>query len=215
VGNWARRLETVRRVGIVQVILARGWIFLGGDQRMQKSLRLGKASWVLDVGAYQGDFTAEMRRRGARATAVEPIPAFADELRRRFANDPGVTIIEAALGGEDGVTGISLSADGSSAWVDSDETLEVALMDVDQVLGDQEVQLMKINAEGAEFDILERLLQAGRIAQVEVLLVQFHRFAPDAAIRRKCLRKMLKRTHSCQVNVPWVWEKWTLRERLT
>lgn len=39
---------------------------------------------VLDVGAGTGALTAELQQRGARVTAVEPSPEFADGLRRRF-----------------------------------------------------------------------------------------------------------------------------------
>ena len=39
---------------------------------------------VLDVGAGTGMLTQELVRRGARPTAIEPSPAFAESLRRRF-----------------------------------------------------------------------------------------------------------------------------------
>jgi ubiquinone/menaquinone biosynthesis C-methylase UbiE len=39
---------------------------------------------VLDVGAGTGMLTQELVRRGALATAIEPAPAFAETLRRRF-----------------------------------------------------------------------------------------------------------------------------------
>jgi SAM-dependent methyltransferase len=39
---------------------------------------------VLDVGAGTGMLTQELVRRGAQASAIEPAPAFAESLRRRF-----------------------------------------------------------------------------------------------------------------------------------
>ena len=39
---------------------------------------------VLDVGAGTGMLTQELVRRGAATAAIEPAPAFAETLRRRF-----------------------------------------------------------------------------------------------------------------------------------
>lgn len=50
---------------------------------------------VVDVGAGTGHITAELRRRGARVRAIELDPHFAAALRRRFAGDAGVTVVEA------------------------------------------------------------------------------------------------------------------------
>ena len=50
---------------------------------------------VVDVGAGTGRITDELRRHGARVTAIELDAAFAAALRRRFAADPDVTVVEA------------------------------------------------------------------------------------------------------------------------
>ena len=46
------------------------------------------------------------------------------------------------------------------------------LVDVSDVVGDQQVALLEINAEGAEFDVLDRLLDTGQISQVDTVQVQ-------------------------------------------
>lgn len=51
-----------------------------------------------DVGAHLGDRTAHFLRLGARVVAVEPQPRLFAGLRRRFGDDPRVTLIAAALG---------------------------------------------------------------------------------------------------------------------
>lgn len=207
--SWRRRYETLRRVGPAQVVLARTWIVLNGDDRAEKSLRLEPSPLVLDVGAYDGEFTALMRRDwDARVIAFEPIPSFASALSAQFSGDEFVSVVPEALGGANGRIQISLSDDGSSAWVTGIETVDVPLRDVSEVIGDESVALLKINAEGAEFDVLDRLLQTGQIRQVGTIQVQFHRFVPRAAARRRAIRRKLKATHRCAWNVPWVWERW-------
>jgi len=115
--SWRSRWETIRRVGPTQVVLARTWIALHGDERARRSLRLEPQPLVLDVGAYEGEFTALMRRDwDARVIAFEPIPSFASALTTRFSGDDCVSVVPEALGGANGSIRIALSNDGSSAW---------------------------------------------------------------------------------------------------
>jgi FkbM family methyltransferase len=52
---------------------------------------------VFDVGANAGDHTQIFRSLGASVIAVDPLPQLAEGLRRRFANDPGVQVVERAV----------------------------------------------------------------------------------------------------------------------
>lgn len=55
-----------------------------------------------DIGAHLGDRTMHFLRLGARVVAAEPQPALLAMLRRRFAGDPRVTVVPAALGAAPG-----------------------------------------------------------------------------------------------------------------
>lgn len=209
---WGSRLATVRRVGIAQVLLARTWIILGGDAWVREGLNLRPGDLLLDVGAYRGEFVPEVRSRfDVDVIAVEPVPEFADLLETRFANDDSVVVVRQALGREDGQIRINLGADGSSTWAEADSGVEVPLVDVAQLVGERTVGLLKMNAEGAEFDTLERLIETGQISQIRDLLLQFHRFAPGAVKWRRRIRRALKLTHRCSWSVPWVCERWSAR----
>jgi 23S rRNA (adenine-N6)-dimethyltransferase len=50
---------------------------------------------VLDLGAGTGHISAQLRRHGANVRAVELDAQFARDLRRRFAGDRGVAVVEA------------------------------------------------------------------------------------------------------------------------
>lgn len=210
--SYREKWLTLRRAGLLQVVLARSWIIFGGDQRMRRSVRVPPGKLVLDVGAFRGEFTAFAREQwNAVVIAVEPIPEFADDLANRFSAEEEVTVVKAALGSSNGTVGIVLADDGSSAWAAGGKVHEVPSLDVVDLIGRRKVALMKMNAEGAEFDVLERLLDVGAIEQVATLQVQFHRYPPDARRRRRRIRRSMRRTHRCSWNVPWVWEQWTLR----
>ena len=210
--TWKSRYATLRRVGARQVILARLWILLRADDRLRSRYRVGPGEVVVDVGAFEGEFVAEMRSRwDAAVIAIEPIPEFAAMVEERFADDPNVSVLPFALGQEDGTVSVALAEDGSSAWIEGSVVVDVPMRDVSKVVGDLEVALFKINAEGAEFDVLARLIETAQINQIKSLQVQFHRFVPDAVRLRAEIRRRLRATHRCSWSVPWVWEQWVIR----
>jgi hypothetical protein len=51
-----------------------------------------------DIGAHLGDRTATFRKLGARVVAVEPQALLLARLARRFARDPGIALVAAAVG---------------------------------------------------------------------------------------------------------------------
>jgi FkbM family methyltransferase len=207
-----RRLATLRRAGVGQVFLARLWLALDGDERMRRRAQVSPGELVVDVGAYRGDFTEYARRAwAARVIAVEPVPEFADVLKERFEGDSRVTILRVAVGARPGTARIALSDNASSQWSHGEHFIDVPMADIAGIVRQQPISLMKFNAEGAEFDALERLLETGQIEQVRTLQIQFHRFVPAAATRRRRLRSALSVTHECSWSVPWVWEQWSRR----
>jgi hypothetical protein len=70
------------------------------------------------------------------------------------------------------------------------------------------IDLIKINVEGAEYEILEKVLDHGLAGQLHDIQVQFHGVVPDAAARRDALRGRLVRTHRLTYDFPFVWENW-------
>lgn len=79
---------------------------------------------AFDVGAHVGERTRLLRLAGARVVAVEPQAALADKLRRAFAGDPGVVVVEAALGAEPGTAELRLPPGGQALASLSDEWIE-------------------------------------------------------------------------------------------
>ena len=64
---------------------------------------------AFDVGAHAGNRVASWRRLGARVVAIEPQPAFADMLRRFFADDAAVRIERVLLDAKPGTVALHLS----------------------------------------------------------------------------------------------------------
>lgn len=58
---------------------------------------MGSGDLVLDLGAGYGALTGPLARTGARVVAIELDPGLAGRLRRRFGDEPGVSVVEADL----------------------------------------------------------------------------------------------------------------------
>jgi len=70
---------------------------------------LGPGDLAFDIGAHVGNRTRCLRGLGARVVALEPQPDFAAWLRYQFRADPGVSVVEAALGATAGRATLHIS----------------------------------------------------------------------------------------------------------
>ncbi|MBB5789055.1 ribosomal RNA small subunit methyltransferase A [Jiangella mangrovi] len=62
--------------------------------RMVRSSAAGPGDLVIELGAGLGALTTPLAATGARVIAVERDPRFVAKLQRRFADDPGVKVVE-------------------------------------------------------------------------------------------------------------------------
>jgi len=185
------------------------------DVRFQYDLPSGAN--ILDVGGYAGDFAARfVELCNANVTVFEPVSKFAAQIEERFASDPRVRVHVAGLSDKDEVVEFDLDADASGAFGSSGgQRVQVALWDAERFLsqcGTDEWHLAKLNIEGGEYALLNRLIETGRIASVKHIQVQFHLHVPGARQQYRDLAKRLRRTHKLQWRYPFVWESWVRRD---
>jgi FkbM family methyltransferase len=212
----AQRIELGRRA---PAYLA--WVRDRGDFTRRLDYPLTSAAIVWDVGGYEGQWTSDIFARfGCRVHVFEPDPAAAESIRRRFAANPLVAVHAFALGEADGRRSLSVAADASSLEPDNRglDTQAVDVRDMIAVwreLGGARVDLLKLNIEGGEYALLERLVESGLMAEVGELQVQFHDFVPQAEARRQALAAQLARTHERTWCYEFVWENWRRRPART
>jgi FkbM family methyltransferase len=141
----------------------------------------------------------------------EPVPAFAAGLRARFAGNDRVRIVEAALGGSDGVVELAVAGAGSSTFGAGAARVTAPIADVARFFAEERLEqlaVLKLNIEGGEYEVLERLASTGLLERIRSLLLQFHLVAPDSAARRTALHQALRRTHRLVFDYAFVWERW-------
>jgi FkbM family methyltransferase len=178
---------------------------------------LDGGSVVVDAGAYVGEWSERVSDRyGSQIYAFEPNPEVAPELEARLGEHDNVRWFGHGLGAADFTATLALRGPGSSIFTNASEpnTATVKIRDVVAVfdeLGIEQIDLMKLNIEGAEYDLLERLDTSDWLQRIDFVSVQFHEWHPHAYRRRRAARRSLARHHVECWNYPWVWELWRRR----
>ena len=182
----------------------------GGNELLVSNLVLPPDSYVIDAGGYEGEWTDEMLcRYGVTSTIYEPNPPNAAFLRERYAYNLRVKVIEAALWNRDGEWAFIQQGSGSTLTSLSPNTIMVRVVDAKRVVN-APFGCIKLNVEGAEYDILEKLIEFNRVKDIKYILVQFHQ-GPNCNRRREKIQLGLSLTHTCVFDYPFVWELWKLK----
>lgn len=173
---------------------------------------------VIDAGGFEGDWTAKMLvRYGCRSEIYEPVPEFADHCRQVFARNSLVKVHAAGVGGSTRLTSFHIAQDGTSEFINAgnqSQTLTTQILDIAQIINEldtDQIACLKLNIEGGEYEVLERLIETGQIARLRSLVIQFHRQPADYEARYQALQSQLATTHTCEWRYPMVWEKWLLQ----
>ena len=175
----------------------------------------------IDLGANQGTYTELLASRAGRVFAFEPDPWTFAALRQRVGDLPNVSLIEAAAGTSSDPIELFRNFDfdddpaakslGSSIVpektdIDHSTTLSVNQIDFVTCLEDQktDIFLMKIDIEGAEVALLEKLFASPVIDRVTWLFVETHeRLVPSMADRIAAIRKQASRLPNTKAYLDW------------
>lgn len=173
-------------------VLNRGayWI---SRYRLQGILRsLDAGSLVIDCGANVGDISALFLGTGAIVIAFEPDPVAHAILVDRFRGTPRFTLYRKAVSDHDGVASFYFHKDREGADareftvsstlvaekrnVNAGQSMEVELTDLSAFVSSlgRKVDVLKLDVEGAEIDILKKMLAEGTHERVGLMLVETH-----------------------------------------
>jgi hypothetical protein len=108
---------------------------------------------------------------------------------------------------------MSINEDGSSVFHQVDSTTPVQFRDISYFIQNnniKKIDLIKINIEGGEYALLQRMIGKNIIRICDNIQVQFHNCFPDAANMRRDIRNVLKETHVLTYDYTFVWENWEI-----
>lgn len=159
---------------------------------------------VIDIGAYRGEWADQiLDRYGCKMIVIEPT----DNITQHTAF-AGTEVINKAAWLFDGKLGFGGAYYYTSAF--EDPTHEYECFDVNSLLRRfDEIALVKINIEGAEYDLLEHIYRGGLMSRVRDLQVQFHLVEDeDSIMRYEVISELLLETHSPTWRYVHCWENW-------
>ncbi|KAF0676807.1 FkbM family methyltransferase [Profundibacterium mesophilum] len=181
---------------------------------------------ALDCGANMGVVTAQLAATGAEVIAFEPDPFAFAHLTQRFAEQANVTLVNAALGVEEGQVILNRAENFDSnpqgASVKStimpggraiarENGIEVRLADtpalIETLIAERgEIAFVKMDIEGAELDILEALDNGGQLERIRCLVAETHeRKFKHLRPRFRTLRRRLEEKYPRRkVNLDWI-----------
>ena len=205
------RLRYRRQRRAYRQMLAK-WNSDGGDDRFRFDYPLPSDAVVLDVGGYQGQWAVELyRRHRCRIHIFEPIAEYADRIIEQVAGNSDFRVHAFALGANTRQETMSIAGAGSSAHKTRRSKVQVEFRDVKdwfEANSIADVALMKINIEGGEYELLERLLDADLAQQIAAFQIQFHYFVRNAEERMEKIQDRLSLTHSLTWQYRFIWENW-------
>jgi len=184
----------------------------GGNQLILDKLILDSNSLVLDVGSYDGLFADSLSVKfGNTIIGFEPNIISFKKLIEKYKKNKRIKILKQALWSSDGF--IDLIDDGISSGFfigNKKKLFQVETIDVANFINDyKSIDLIKLNVEGAEYDILERIIKINNLSKFKSLLIQFHQIDEKSEKRRKSIIQALKDENFREVyNFKFVWEYW-------
>jgi FkbM family methyltransferase len=182
---------------------------------------LSKNSVVVDIGGMNGDWASRIFcRYCCRIDIYEPTPEMVEQARWNFKCNPHVAVYPHALSDVKG--NLKLYGDPLKASLFGPEdkpAIEVPVLIASEVFGayyPYGIDLLKINAEGAEYNVLPDLIKNYGVEKIRDIQIQFHKTIDGKPIehaREKCdaIRKDLLKTHQLTYCYEWAFENWRLK----
>ncbi len=150
------RLRGVRLTGPHARGVANTAVEVAAGEYMAPGFEIAPGDRVIDVGANVGTFAVLAALRGARVDAYEPHPETFVHLERNTTG-LGVRCVRAAVvatPGAQGTVALETSGDSDTQYRVGESGLEVRAVALADVIGSG-CDLLKIDCEGAEFELLE------------------------------------------------------------
>lgn len=185
----------------------------GGDLKFRYTHQLNEDSLVLDIGGYRGEWAFNMfSKYKCHFLIFEPVEKYYKFIQERFKDVPKVEVFNFGLSDISTETPIYLNEDGTSIYSKTSISENIQIKNIVEFIKEKNIQsvdLIKINAEGVEYEIMEELIKNDLINIVKKFQIQYHKLVPKYEERRNSINKYLKQNNYKQLYCfDYVWEEW-------
>ena len=173
---------------------------------------------VIDCGANVGDITQRFFDRGATVHAFEPHPEAFARLTARFKNEPRVHCYNQAVSKEIGrfklylmpnddtmgaVQASSLMAEKDN--ISTERYVEVDVIRLSDFIADLgRVRFLKMDIEGAEYDVLPDMIDTGMHAKVDYIVVETHERSMGLKEKHVALLAKIAAKQATNIDLNWL-----------
>ena len=186
--------------------------------RVFKNLSAGELA--IDCGANVGRVTEKMARSGVMVYAFEPDPHAFELLRERMAGKPNVVLFNQAVSDHDGTEKIFFNNrynEDPGKWstattllldkpnVDVENYTMVEVIDLARFVSklDRPIGLLKMDIEGEEIKVLNKLIDLGLVQKIRKILVETHERFPSLKQSTEALRRKIKEHGLKNIDLDW------------
>lgn len=171
------------------------------EESLRYAYPLDAESVVWDCGAYHGAFARAIAHRyGCTVHAFEPCRRFFEIASATCREFDTVKLHHFAVGSITRSGLLSVRNDSSGFYSASIVTEEANIIDVTKLLDILDappvIDLIKLNVEGCEYEILEALIDNGKVSRFKNIQVQFHPNVDHWHYRQRQIERQLLTTHS-------------------
>lgn len=166
----------------------------------------------LEIGACDGAFTEALSKAypDALIVAVEPVPALFDAAQKRLAGRPNVALTNAGLWSADAE--LPMLADGPASRIVDEPYPQGCVgkfFDIARWIRNfSDIDVLIMNVEGAEYELLPRLINSGTIERIRNVQVQFHDLDNNSPEAMEIIQSGLAETHFLTYQYPFCMENW-------
>jgi FkbM family methyltransferase len=183
---------------------------------------LNAESIAIDCGANMGKITLKMAQRGARVYAFEPNPHAYKFLTQQVEGYQNVTCFNKAVWIEEGKMNLYFhqeASDDGLFWsfgssllagkrnVDENRYVEVEAVDLAAFIDalDAPVALLKIDVEGAECEILEKLIKTQAYQNIDLIVAETHGSKiPDQQEKTNRIKQLIAAHNIKNIKLNWL-----------
>jgi FkbM family methyltransferase len=170
---------------------------------------------VFDAGGFEGDWTYELLKKNPSATVYvfEPVISFYENIKNRYKEQPNVKVFNFGLSDKDRKVKISIEGDCSSVYSET-ASHNIELIDIEKFIKNnniQRVDLFKINIEGEEYRLMEKVMKSDVMKVFQNFLIQYHRFIDNHVERRNAITSEMETHYKNIFNNEFVWEGWGVK----
>lgn len=171
---------------------------------------------IFDLGGYKGDWVKEALNRfsNPQIYVFEPVKEFYEHIKSRYQSYKNVKVYNFGLSADDQALEISVNGNKSSFMHDGNKEV-VRVINIKNFLIEENifhVDLIKINIEGAEYELLEYLTKQPEITIFKNYLIQFHPFVDNYQVKKEDICNRLSQYFDRKFNYEMVFEGWTIKK---